>query len=461
MHREHGHAAVDDVHVILGRDVGNRAAAADVDAAELGGLERDAGIVHDLAHLGDELGRRVVAAALAARSRVLVEDKASAHVGGVLGLEDVRIAGVERGGDIGGQHLACAERATQLELLALSGELHDLGDGVLEEQRLHARSAHGTDLLLVDQHGDGGALGILDGELGDERRVGADAVVLAVADHHGAVEAHLARAASRHYLEFGGEEVLLLDAVVLGEVLKYGSFDRLLLGDLLPCGRIVVELVLLEQERPAAHDHVEIFGVDDLLGVLLHLLLAQMGKQVRDAEHGVGRILAHANLDGPAGLEGDDAMDGQRERDPLVLLDAAIVMRVEQGYVGVLVERVLLGVETRRVDVGAQDVEAVLERVGAEHRQDEGLAMGLGVDLVAGLELALLLDGLGERLVPGLFRHGDRGVHALALGLVLRDELDVVAAEFFEFVEVLVAIALPCVLAFHEHPPIWWSMQYA
>ena len=162
-----------------------------------------------------------------------------------------------------------------------------------------------------------------------------------------------------------------------------------------------------------------------------------------------------------AGLEGDDAMDGQRERDPLVLLDAAIVMRVEQGYVGVLVERVLLGVETRRVDVGAQDVEAVLERVGAEHRQDEGLAMGLGVDLVAGLELALLLDGLGERLVPGLFRHGDRGVHALALGLVLRDELDVVAAEFFEFVEVLVAIALPCVLAFHEHPPIWWSMQYA
>ena len=93
-----------------------------------------------------------------------------------------------------------------------------------------------------------------------------------------------------------------------------------------------------------------------------------MGKQVRDAEHGVGRILAHANLDGPASLEGDDAMDGQWERDPLVLLDAAIVMRVEQGYVGVLVERVLLGVETRRVDVGAQDVEAVLERVGAEHR---------------------------------------------------------------------------------------------
>ena len=87
--------------------------------------------------------------------------------------------------------------------------------------------------------------------------------------------------------------------------------------------------------------------------------------------------------------------------------------------------------------------------------------MGLGVDLVAGLELALLLDGLGERLVSGLFRHGDRGVHALTLGLVLRDELDVVAAEFFEFVEVLVAIALPCVLAFHEHPPIWWSMQYA
>ena len=280
MHREHGHATVDDVHVVFGRDVGDRAATADVDATKLGGLERDAGIVHDLAHLGDELGRRVVAAAFAAGARVLVEDEAAPHVSGVLGLEDARIAGVERGGDIGGQHLARTERTTQLELSALAGEFHDLGDGVLEEQRLHARGTHGADLLLVNQHGDSGALGVLDGELGEKRRVGADAVVLAVADHHGTVEAHLARATSRHDLELGREEVLLLDAVVLGEVLEHGSFDRLLLGELLPCGRIVVELVLLEQKRPAAHDHVEIFGVDDLLGVLLHLLLAQVGKQV-------------------------------------------------------------------------------------------------------------------------------------------------------------------------------------
>lgn len=115
------HATVDDVHVVFGRDVGDRAATADVDTAKLGGLERDAGIVHDLTHLGDELGGRVVAAALAARSRVLVEDETAAHVGGVLGLEDARIAGIERGGDVGGQHLACTERATQLELPALSG----------------------------------------------------------------------------------------------------------------------------------------------------------------------------------------------------------------------------------------------------------------------------------------------------------------------------------------------------
>ena len=186
-----------------------------------------------------------------------------------------------------------------------------------------------------------------------------------------------------------------------------------------------------------------------------------MGEEVRDAEHRVRRVFADADLDGLARLERDDAVDSQRERDPLVLLDAAVIVRVEQSDIRVLVERVLLGVEARRVDVGAQDVEAVLERVGTEHRQDEGLAVGLGVDLVAGLELALLLDGLGERLVPGLFGQSDRGAHAFALGLVLRDELDVIVAEFLELIEILVAIALPCVLAFHEHPPIWWSMQYA
>lgn len=67
----------DDVHAILGHDVGNGAAAARVDATELTGLEVHAGLVHDVADEGHVLGIGVVGAALAAAARVLVKAQAA------------------------------------------------------------------------------------------------------------------------------------------------------------------------------------------------------------------------------------------------------------------------------------------------------------------------------------------------------------------------------------------------
>ena len=60
MHGQDGNAGVDDVHAVLGHDVGDGATAARVDAAELAGLEVHAGLVHDVADEGHVLGVGVV-----------------------------------------------------------------------------------------------------------------------------------------------------------------------------------------------------------------------------------------------------------------------------------------------------------------------------------------------------------------------------------------------------------------
>lgn len=70
-----GNAGVDDVHAILGHDVGNGAAAARVDATELTGLEVHAGLVHDVADEGHVLGIGVVGAALAAAAVYLLKHR--------------------------------------------------------------------------------------------------------------------------------------------------------------------------------------------------------------------------------------------------------------------------------------------------------------------------------------------------------------------------------------------------
>ena len=447
MHGKHRHAAVDDLHAVLGQDVGDGAAAADIDLAQFGRLEEDAALVHDATDARHVLGVGVVGARLAARAGELVEREAMAQVAGILGLKDARKTRVEGGGHVAGEHPGPSQAAAQRQVAGLARQSEDLGHGVLEETARHARGTHRADFLLIHEQGDGGAGGGGGVELGQQARIGTHAVVVAIAGNQGAVQAAVARAARRNDLELGRDKVLLLDAVLVcqdgQDVLGHGVLGLLgLLGALALGG--------LHHERAVAHDDVEHLALDDLGSLLGHLVLAQVGQQVGDVEHGVGRILAHADLDVGAVLQRHHAVQGQRHGDPLVLLDTAVVVRVEAGDLVGLVERVLLHVEARRVDVGTQDVEALLERLGAEMDKQQRLAIGGRVHLVAGDELLALGDAALKRQVAGGFgKLHSRGA-ALALGLVLGDEVGIAGAQTVKLGELGVGVALPRVGAFHE-----------
>ena len=88
----------------------------------------------------------------------------------------------------------------------------------------------------------------------------------------------------------------------------------------------------------------------------MHLIVGEVNEQVSDAKHGVARVFAHVHALNAAVFFRDNAVNGERQRDPLVLLDAAVVMRVEQRQITRFIERVLLDVQTRAVDVRAQNV---------------------------------------------------------------------------------------------------------
>ncbi len=49
----------------------------------------------------------------------------------------------------------------------------------------------------------------------------------------------------------------------------------------------------------------------------------------------------------------DDAVKGERKRDPLVFLNAAVVMRIKISEFIVFVKRILLNIHARRVNVCA------------------------------------------------------------------------------------------------------------
>ena len=113
----------------------------------------------------------------------------------------------------------------------------------------------------------------------------------------------------------------------------------------------------------------------------------------------------------PSVFQRDCAVQLQRDRDPLILFDAAVVVRFEVAQLVLLVERDLLEVETGRVDMRAGDHRAVGQALFADHGQQQRLAAIVDIELRAGLQLhaeAVLDEAL-------LFRQRDGVVHRLAL----------------------------------------------
>ena len=147
-----------------------------------------------------------------------------------------------------------------------------------------------------------------------------------------------------------------------------------------------------------------------------------MGQQIVNGKERVPGGGADGHLNDGTVFEGHNTVELQRYGDPLVLADAAIVMRLEEGQLRILIEGAGLQVQPGRVDVGSADLGALVQRLAAHHSQHNGLAPVGAVDLISGSEL----HAADQRLEsPGLGQ-GNGGIHRLPLRHAAVQELLVV-----------------------------------
>ena len=275
--------------------------------------------------------------------------------------------------------------------------LAEVGHERFKRAALHAGNAHRADLFLVGEDAHGGAIRRLGVENGLELGIGAHTVVLTVAADERAVHADVARFKARHDLQLGREEVLFRDVVAV--VQKRHDREHHALSALPGVG-------------DAAGEKVQILARNDVRAVLGHLVLCEMRQQVGDRELRILWILTDDDLNGLAVLLRHDAVDFQRDGDPLVFLDAAVVMRLEKADLVLFVERDGLEVKARGIDVRRGDVRAMVERFTAHNGEHERLAAHALIDLCARLEHhAALIRHKAER-----FGLRDGLGHGLALG---------------------------------------------
>ena len=145
-------------------------------------------------------------------------------------------------------------------------------------------------------------------------------------------------------------------------------------------------------------------------------------------------------------------MNGQRQRDPLVLLNTSVVMRVQESKPARFVRRVLLKVQPGRVDMSPEDIYAVFERLGPQANEHDGLAHHVRPYFVAWTKLLARGNGVFQAAIASFFCLANSSGGAFALRFVLRNKVDIASSHALQRSKVFIAVRFPCVLALHGNP---------
>ena len=373
MHAQHGGAAVHHFAAPVRQHEGDGAAASLVHLPQFPDLPGHPGFVEDGPDLLDELTVGIVAPCLAPGTGVLGQGHPVAQKGRVVLFRHFREHGVQAAVHIPGEHLAVFHGFIEIQQAAPVLESQQLHDEFGEIGRLHAGVSVGPDFLLVREEGRLGLFSRHRLQDGFQVGIGAHPVVLAVAGDQGPVKAHIPALQGRHQFQFRRGEVFLLHPVAVLQERHQGI------------------LRLLVPVRMGADHRLELFPGDPFRQGLLHLVLGHVDQQIRNVEHRILFVHADVHLKGPAVFGVDDPHQGQGQTGPLVLLDAPVVMGAEIHHPVLFMDRVPLQVQPGRIDVGAHDLQSLMDRFPADHRQDAGLALLVPVHLVPGLQLARLI----------------------------------------------------------------------
>ena len=180
---------------------------------------------------------------------------------------------------------------------------------------------------------------------------------MTIAQDHGAIKAHVTSRTCRNNLKLSGEKVCFLNTV---EVLQ--DIDDVSLNGFLWLVAFCISgflAILAPNKWTIANNKIQHLALDDLGSSLSKLLSAQVDEKVGDAENRVSWILANAYVYDATVFKCKNAMNCQRNGDPLVLFDAAVVVGVKGSKLVALLKRVLLDVQARGVDVSTKNVQTL------------------------------------------------------------------------------------------------------
>ena len=191
----------------------------------------------------------------------------------------------------------------------------------------------------------------------------------------------------------------------------------------------MIFVILLEADGFASHDQIQCLAFNDGSRRFLHLLLGEMDQKIRNEKYRIILIIAHAQDHCLAVFLHNDAVNRKRDRHILVFLDASVIVGVQICDIAVLIERILLDIESGGVNVRTDNVDAVFEGRLADFKQNHGFVHPYAVYSVTGLQFAAFSTYLIEFPVTVGLRLIDKAVHTLTFCLTAAQKFLIIFCE--------------------------------
>ena len=78
-----------------------------------------------------------------------------------------------------------------------------------------------------------------------------------------------------------------------------------------------------------------------------------MNKQIGNKEYRIILILAYIDLNGGKVFFNNNSVKRKRQGNPLIFLDASVIMRIKISYLGIFIKRVALKVKSGRINMSS------------------------------------------------------------------------------------------------------------
>ena len=158
-------------------------------------------------------------------------------------------------------------------------------------------------------------------------------------------------------------------------------------------------------------------------------------------------------------LLNDDTVECKRHCNPLVLLNSTVIVGIEVRHLCILIQRVLFDVDSRRVDMRAENIHSVYKRLRACLEKYNGFFRIVHIYLVPCLYRFPSLNQVLHITIARFFRQLLRDAYTFPLRLSQVKACQIPADHPLQFLQVRFIICVPQILSVHVRYSPFVSLQ--